>query len=94
VHLRLFLFPVLALAAVPASVLSPPAAAGPHLVVAPPWRDAAKVVRAAGGVPAGPWEAPFAVLALSDDPSFLAQVRAAGGAVFDGRRLSFLCGVD
>lgn len=48
-HLRILVFPVLALAAVPATVLSAPHdGAGAHLVIAPPWLRAADIVRGPG----------------------------------------------
>ena len=92
-HLRLLVFPALALAAVPALVLSAPIGrTGPHLVVVPPWLRAADVVLSAGGAPVGPAEAPLAVLATAGGPDFVARVRAAGALVLDGRALSPFCG--
>ncbi len=64
------------------------------LVVAPPWAaegGADGVVRAAGGQPVGPTAAPFATLAVLQEPG---SVRLHGAwAVFDGRFIAQICGM-
>ncbi|MFC7704530.1 hypothetical protein ACFQXB_10015 [Plastorhodobacter daqingensis] len=66
-------------------------AAGPVLVIAPPWGVGPEaVVLLAGGRVLGMGSAPFA--ALADAPS-AGALRAAGAwAVLDPKTLSFLCG--
>ena len=72
----------------------PPQAGLPMLVVMPPWADAPLSVTRAGGQIIGPAIAPFAALAVSDNPSFAALLHQQGAwAVRDGTRLEQLCGV-
>ncbi|MFO7856293.1 MAG: hypothetical protein R6V44_13975 [Paracoccaceae bacterium] len=88
------------LAAAPAAALlalPSPGAAGPLLVVAPPWRDAAALLAEAGGRPVGPAAAPLGRLAADADPdhprAFAARLRAAGALLaLDARALARLCG--
>jgi hypothetical protein len=93
--LRLLPFPVLALAAVPAALVAaaPPGDAGPWVVVAPPWRDAAALVVAAGGRDVGPLTAPLGRLATADAPGFPVRAAALGLLVLDARALPDFCGV-
>ena len=81
--------PLLALASArpgPASLL---------LVVVPPaGPDAVAVIRAAGGVPVGPRQAPLAAFAAAPAPHFAERLRSQGAwMVLDGDRLAALCGV-
>ncbi len=89
------------LAAAPAAALlaarPSPGAAGPVLVVAPPWRDVAAILAEAGGRPVGPADAPLGRLAADDDPDrprpFAARLHAAGALfALDARALARLCG--
>jgi hypothetical protein len=93
--LRLLPFPVLALAAVPAALVAPapPGDAGPWLVLAPPWRDAAALVIAAGGREVGPATAPLGLFAAADAPGFPHRAAALGLLVLDVRALPDFCGV-
>lgn len=71
----------------------PPRAGFPVLVVMPPWADAPLSVSRAGGQIIGPAIAPFAALAISDNPSFATLLHQSGAwAVRDGTRLEQLCG--
>jgi hypothetical protein len=89
------------LAAAPAAALlaarPAPGAAGPLLVVAPPWRDADALLAAAGGRPVGPAVAPLGRLAADAAPHrprpFVARLRAAGALLaLDAGALARLCG--
>ncbi|MBF9036334.1 hypothetical protein HKCCE2091_19005 [Rhodobacterales bacterium HKCCE2091] len=68
-----------------------PRAGAPVLVVAPPWSGGpAAVIDRSGGREIGPARAPFAAVAMLDDP---ALARAAGAwAVLDAAALAALCG--
>ena len=78
-----------------AALTLPPQAGQPVLVVVPPWQDAARMIDDAGGNEIGPFTAPFARLAISDDPRFAESLRALGSwAVRDGATLARLCGVS
>lgn len=78
------------------AVLAAPVAAGPVLVVVPPWADGAAVVGASGGRLIGPGgRAPFALLAAYPSPAAARSARAHGAwAVFGGAVLAALCGVS
>jgi len=88
---------LIALGAYPAVLLAEaaPTDAGIVLVIAPPWNGtggAAGIVHAMGGDPIGPSQAPFATLAVLDNP---AEARSFGAwAVFDGSILARLCGFE
>jgi hypothetical protein len=72
---------------------TPPRTGYPMLVVMPPWLDAPLSVTRAGGQIIGPEIAPFATLAISNDPSFASLLHQQGAwAVRDGSRLDQLCG--
>ncbi len=97
--LRLTALPLATLVLAPwiSAANAPPRAGDPIIVVAPPWRDAAAVTKAAGGRVIGPRPAPLAVLAeppAGGDPGdFRARLRAAGALlVFDATRLAAICG--
>ena len=71
----------------------PPQPGAPVLVVLPPWVDAPVSVSRAGGQIIGPEIAPFATLAISDNPAFATLLHQQGAwAVRDGSRLDQLCG--
>lgn len=66
----------------------------PVLIIAPSSASAQAIVRAAGGQVIGPFSAPFASLAYSDDPDFVENLYRSGAwAVRGGQRLVALCGV-
>lgn len=93
--LRLFVFPALALASVPATVLSaaaPRADAGIYLVLAAPWRDAGGLIAAAGGRPVGPGTAPLGHVVSAEDTAFPGRAADLGLLVLDGRVLGLICG--
>lgn len=73
---------------------APVAGAGPRLVLHAPWADGLVLVRAAGGTPIGPFQAPMGMLAQADESAdFDARLRLAGAwAVLDGTAIAQLCG--
>ena len=85
--------PLLALQPLVALSRADPGDHAVHIVVVPPWRDAAEVVARAGGHLIGPATAPFAVLAQGSTPGFAAAVQARGAwLVLDAQTLLMLCG--
>lgn len=72
----------------------PPETKGPVLVVHWPWQDAAASIIASGGYVLGPVQAPFGLLAASEDAAFATVlVETTPFIVADGYRLARLCGV-
>lgn len=68
----------------------------PLLVVAPPWRDAEAVVRAAGGWATGLRDAPLAVIAAFHAPEGAADRAISAGAwiAFDAGTIAEICGAN
>lgn len=63
------------------------------LVIVPPWHSSAAVVTAGDGQLVGPILSRVSVLAVSDNPDFFDDVKAAGAwFVLDGNRWAHLCG--
>lgn len=93
--LRLLPFPLLVLLAAPLAVLSqaPDPDAGLYLLLAPPWRDAEAIARAAGGWPVGPVRAPLGLMVEAPSPGFPARAAALGARAIDGRSILVLCKV-
>ena len=93
-HLAAATLSLVLMAPVGALVAAPPKAGTPVIVIVPPWLDADKMVSLAGGQIVGPTSAPLAVLAVSDDPSFVRNLLISGAlGVRDGSLMANLCGV-
>lgn len=93
-HLAAATLSLVLMAPVGALVAAPPKAGTPVIVIVPPWLDADKMVSLAGGQIVGPTSAPLAVLAFSDDPSFVKNLLLSGAlGVRDGSLMANLCGV-